>query len=127
MKSMLINIDISTAAMYKSGSLLKLCLEFFGKSQPSALSTKAGLPERERQRLQRFVAGLKIQYGTDSKLRTVKKLTINGAADEYFVDNTREKVSVADHFKILMNHPLQFPHMICIDVGSFLTHHVNHL
>ena len=46
MKSMLINIDISTAAMYKSGSLLKLCLEFFGKEQPSALSTYC--LERER-------------------------------------------------------------------------------
>ena len=39
---MLINIDISTGAMYRSGGLIDLALEFLGKSTPNALAPHRG-------------------------------------------------------------------------------------
>ncbi|KAF8501804.1 hypothetical protein F5888DRAFT_1272186 [Russula emetica] len=49
---LLINIDISTGAMYQPGNFISLCLDLLGKSgRPFAL-TAGRLPDRERLRLQ---------------------------------------------------------------------------
>src|SRR5579863_2031881 len=59
----LINIDISTGAMYKPGRLIDLALEFLSISETPnalALAPRHGLPYREYRRLQRFISGIKV-------------------------------------------------------------------
>ncbi|KAJ7163442.1 hypothetical protein C8R43DRAFT_946885 [Mycena crocata] len=55
MGKMLTNVDISTGTIFKHGRLIRLCLEYICKNDPNALSSKRGLPDRERLRLQRFI------------------------------------------------------------------------
>ncbi|THH11493.1 hypothetical protein EW145_g610 [Phellinidium pouzarii] len=126
MGKMLINIDISTGAMYKPGPLIDLCLEFICKpGQPLMLAQKRGFPERERLRLQRFISGIRVttihtdETGRISKTpRVVKKLSPAGAVDLQF--NTREggTMRVADYFKRVTNKPLKYPDLPCVEVGS---------
>lgn len=122
---MLINIDISTATMYKSGSLLRLCLEYLRKDHPTQLF-KQNLPEREFLRLQRFISGIRIltpTTGAGGRIaatpRVIKKLTRVSAREEMFTLREGGQMSVADYFKQTLNKPLQFPDVICAEVRHF--------
>src|ERR1700723_1192633 len=87
---MLINVDISTGVMYKPGNLLDICMEFIGRTDPNALAPRKGFPDRERIRLQRFVAGIRVNTKNpdtgrmNSAPRVIKKLSEAGAADMRF-------------------------------------------
>lgn len=118
---MLINLDISTGTMYKPGSLINICLEVIGKTNPQALAPSRGLPERERIKLQRFLAGIRVvtraANGAKSRTpRTVKKLSSAGANGMSF--NMREggTMTVAQYFQRTQNRPLQFPDILCVEV-----------
>lgn len=118
---MLINVDISTGMMYKPGNLIDLCLEFFGKQNPNILAPSQGLPDRERMRLQRFLAGVKVvtPHTTGSRPnappRVIKKLSSAGAnALTFNMDGRR--ITVADYFSSQGNRPLRFPANICVEV-----------
>jgi len=124
---MLINVDISTATMYKSGPLLRLCLDFLRKDHPSHLvSPKTS--EREFMRLHRFIAGIKIitssppgPSGTPVQLgRVVRKLNTTAAKNLRFTLREGGSMSVADYFHTTYNRPLQFPDIGCVEVGPFL-------
>ncbi|KAF8974495.1 argonaute-like protein [Flammula alnicola] len=121
---MLINIDISTATMYKSGPLLRVCLDFLRKDHPSQMS-KQNLPERDFLRLQRFISGIRIitaQPGAGGRVtqtpRVIKKLTRVSAREEMFALREGGTISVADYFRQIQNRPLQFPDIFCAEVGS---------
>jgi eukaryotic translation initiation factor 2C len=62
---MLINVDISTGAMYKAGRLITLCLEHLKTQQLDSLSVAKGLTPQKRHILQRFISGVR---GTSSYL-----------------------------------------------------------
>lgn len=117
---MLINIDISTGAMYQSGSLLTLCLNFLGKNptQPQILSS--GFPERERHHLQRHIAGVRIttenQQGGTRPPRVIKKLTSQGANALTFTMREGETITVAKYFQKTYNRALRFPGIPCVEV-----------
>jgi eukaryotic translation initiation factor 2C len=141
---MLINVDISTGTMYKAGSLLALCCEYVGKpGQFNALAPKRGFPDRERLRLQRFISGIRIittHSGPNGEVqaapRVIKKLsTVSpslssifaiffltflqaGANDLMFTVREGEQMSVAQYFQRTQNKPLQYPDVICAEVGS---------
>ncbi|KAJ7904588.1 argonaute-like protein [Mycena olivaceomarginata] len=122
---MLINVDISTGTMYKKGPLLRLCLEFIGKNHPNALSPTHGLPDRERLRLQRFICGIRIlttHCGPDGQKHTtprvLKKLSTAPADKLTFTMREGQSMTVAEYFQRTQNKPLQFPHVICAEVGS---------
>lgn len=121
---MLINVDISTGTMYKAGSLLSLCLEVVGKSDPNALSPARGLPDRERLRLQRFISGIRIvTKNTDNTTRTpraVKKLSSVGANRLTFTMRDGGTMTVADYFRNIQNSPLRFPDVLCAEVSPDL-------
>jgi eukaryotic translation initiation factor 2C len=119
---MLINIDISTATMYKSGRLLDVCLEFLRKNNPSALTN---VPDREFMKLNKFISGVRIITKTPGETtarspvaRVVKRLTRNSARREEFTLREGGKSSVADYFHKTFNRPLQFPDIFCAEVGS---------
>lgn len=122
---MLINIDISTGAMYKPGSLLDLCLDFFGKgSNPRLLAPNAGFPERERLRLERFVSGLRIITTSTNAPRgriprSIRKLSNAGANALSFTLREGGTMTVAQYFQRTYNRPLRHPDVICAVVGAF--------
>jgi eukaryotic translation initiation factor 2C len=121
-RQMLINIDISTATMYKSGSLLRLCLEFLRRDHPSQMS-KQHLHERDFLRLQRFISGIRVTTavpGAGGRVtqtpRVIKRLTRISAREEMFTLREGGSMSVADYFKNSQNRPLQFPDLFCAEV-----------
>ncbi|KAF5390572.1 hypothetical protein D9757_002737 [Collybiopsis confluens] len=118
---MLINIDISSGTMYKPGPLINLCLDFFGKSNPNILAPSAGLPDRERLRLQRFISGIRVETATpDGRriTRIIKKLSKHGAAALSFNLKEGGSMTVSDYFRNVIGHPLKLPQLICIEIGS---------
>uniref|UniRef100_A0A8H8CLR0 Argonaute-like protein n=1 Tax=Psilocybe cubensis TaxID=181762 RepID=A0A8H8CLR0_PSICU len=126
---MLINIDISTATMYKGGPLLVVCCEYLGKTNPNFLAQHT-LSERERYRLHKFIQGVRVVTNqpigahpaaggrNEPTPRVVKGLSIKSARMEYFTLRDGRSLSVADYFKQTMNRPLQFPDCLCVEVGS---------
>lgn len=122
---MLINVDISTGTMYKPGSLLNLCKEFIGRSDPNALAPKRGFPDRERIRLQRFLTGIRVQTvnPADGRImgspRVIKKLSTAGAADMTFTMREGGTLTVANYFRQHYNRPLVYPDVLCVEVRVF--------
>lgn len=118
---MLINVDISTATMYKPGSLMKLCLEFLGKDNPDVLAPSRGLPDRERQRLQRFISGIRVLTptpGGKTIARVIKKLSSAGASALSFQLKEGGSMTVAQYFASA-GRALKFPHVLCVEVCFF--------
>lgn len=121
---MLVNVDISTAMMYKPGRLIDVCLEFFGRpGDPNILSTRRRLPERERLRLRSFLTGMKVVVttgGGQSKLpRAIKSLSREGARDTTFQMRDGGASTIADYFQNTHNYALQFPDLLCVEVRGF--------
>ncbi|KAF8266852.1 argonaute-like protein [Lactarius quietus] len=124
---MVINIDISTGAMYMPGALIDLALAVLGRQgNPNALAPRQGLPDRERIRLQRFITpGLKITTSYDQRdpnraprPRGVKRLSKEGARDLRFELTGGQTTTVADYFRQKLNRPLRFPDVICAELAS---------
>lgn len=124
MGKMLINIDISTGAMYKPGPLLDLCLDFFGKGQNARLlAPTAGFPERERLRLERFISGLRVVTTNTNAPRgrtprAIRKLSSAGASSLSFTLREGGTMTVAQYFQRTYNRPLRYPDVICAVVGN---------
>ncbi|KAL6309673.1 argonaute-like protein [Sparassis latifolia] len=125
---MLINVDISTATMYRTGSLIDLCLEFFNRQgqDPNLLAPARGLPERQRVQLQRFVSGVRIVTRNPNNLsevmtrspRVVKRLSSAGANALTFTLRDTGTMSVEQYFKRTYNYDLKHPEVMCAEVGS---------
>ncbi|KAG9317399.1 argonaute-like protein [Chiua virens] len=120
---LLVNVDISTGTMYRPGSLVDLCLEFLGRPGQSAsiLSPQHGMPERERIRLQRFITGIRIQaihWEARKAPRVVKKLSNAGASALSFSIRDGPTMTVAQYFQTVLNRPLRYPDIMCVEVGS---------
>ncbi|TFY72934.1 hypothetical protein EVG20_g92 [Dentipellis fragilis] len=120
---MLINVDISTGAMYKPGPLLSLCLEFLDmRGQPAALTGK--IPERERLRVQKFISGIRILTPSskgarpNASPRVVKRLSKNGANELTFRLGDGPTMTVANYFQTQQNQPLRYPGVLCVELGS---------
>jgi eukaryotic translation initiation factor 2C len=118
---MLINIDISTGVMYRSGRLLDLALEFLDRpGTPNALAPIHGLPDRERLRLQQFISGIKIitpyRAQDPDRRRLVKKVTRESARDRTFEIGDGQTMTVLDYYQNQLNIPLQFPDLVCVEV-----------
>ena len=104
---MFTNVDISTGAMYKDGTLLALCLAHLGQTDPRRLSPRHGLPDRMRISLQRFIQNIRVVTshgkppadGARRSPRTVKKLTKDGARDLVFQTDDGS-MTVAAYFQV---------------------------
>ena len=115
---MVVNLDISSGVMYKSGPLIDLCLRYLNKNNPNALSPSGGFPERERLRLQRFIANLRIttRAGANSgRPRAIKKLTQAGASSLRF-ERDGKSTTVTAYFQQAYNTPVRHPNIVCVEV-----------
>ena len=121
---MLINVDISTATMYKSGPLLRLCLDFLRKDHPSHLVSPK-TTDRDFMRLNRFISGIRVitsppgPGGTPKLGRVVKRLNTTASQSLKFTLREGGSMSVADYFHKTCNRPLTFPEIGCVEVGSY--------
>jgi eukaryotic translation initiation factor 2C len=114
---MLIRVDTSTTAMYWSGKLIDVALEFLDKpGRPNALAPKHGLPNRERLRLQRFVTGIKVTILDADIQHIVKGLTKESARDLTIEIGDGRTMTVAEYLQSQWNIQLQFPNVICAEV-----------
>ena len=123
---MLINVDISTGAMYMPGPLIGLALAYLNlpSNGPDALAPRRGLPDMERVRLQRFIMGLKVTTSHSqrepgrqvARPRVVKKLSREGARDLSFELDNSQRMTVAEYFQGVLGGPLRHPDVICVEV-----------
>ncbi|KAJ4477407.1 argonaute-like protein [Lentinula aciculospora] len=114
-------IDTSTATMYKAGRLINLCLDFFKQKDAKMLAPSNGFPDRERLRLQRFIAGIRVITSTQDGrkiARVVKKLSSAGASALSFKLKEGGTMTVAQYFRNVLNRPLQYPDLICVEIGA---------
>ena len=99
---MLINVNISTGAMYQHGELIPLCLKFLGKSgKPRALTAgRDQFPEPECRRLQKFRIRVTTPYGTHNpkRQRLVKGLTPKSARNRTFDTGDGHIMTVTQYF-----------------------------
>lgn len=121
---MLINVDISTATMYKPGRIIDIALEVIEMTSKGPLCLSArDLPERERIKLQRFLSGVRVNVDIPGQPstgrrppRVVKRLTKAGANGLSFTTHEGENRTVAEHFQKVHNCRLQYPGIVCIEV-----------
>ena len=128
-QKMLINVDISTGAMYKAGSVIDVSLDFLGRAggNPSMLSPARGFPERERVKLQRFLSGVRVAVQIPGRPqaaghpRVIKKLTAAGADRLTFTNRDGVTMSVAQYFQSVHNYRLRYPDNVCLEVRTFFS------
>ncbi|KAF8889797.1 argonaute-like protein [Infundibulicybe gibba] len=119
MDRLVVNVDISTGMMFKPGPLIDLCLEVLGRPGGPNLLQGRSIPDRERLRLQRFLAGVRITTPhTPGAARVLKKITAEGANTLTFEMRDVGTITVADYFRTQVNRPLRFPNLVCAEVGS---------
>ncbi|KAI0353623.1 argonaute-like protein [Trametes cingulata] len=118
---MLINVDISTGAMYKPGPLLNIALEFLGYDGPHKFSHEL----RERVKLQRFLSGVRVTVEIPGQRQTgrrparvVKKVSTAGPGGLTFVNREGVRLSVTEYFQKAHNYRLRYPGVPCVELGS---------
>ncbi|SJL05098.1 uncharacterized protein ARMOST_08470 [Armillaria ostoyae] len=125
---LLINVDIMTGIMYRSGPLITLCLEYLGlhPNQAHQLDPQQGLPPYQRIHLQRFLSGMKIvpmlavsgARGRKGKPVLVKRLTDKSASTLTFTPRGGGMATTVAAYFQQQNQPLQYPHIICVETPS---------
>jgi eukaryotic translation initiation factor 2C len=112
---LIVNIDLSTAMIYKEGPLLNLCIDFFGRTpntSPNAILTGA-IGDIERHRLQKFLSGVRVRVSTTGdRERVVRGLSREGANRLTFTTQEGVQMTVAQYFQSL-GRPVQYPAVIC--------------
>ncbi|THU93245.1 argonaute-like protein [Dendrothele bispora CBS 962.96] len=132
MGRMLINVDLSTGLMYRSGPLIDLCLEFLEMERnvanirclfPKHGDKGQGVSDSERRSLSRFLHGVKVTIssaipGVGDLPKVIKRLSDKVASQAQFQLREGGTITVADHFRKTRNSNLQFPHIFCVEVGN---------
>lgn len=96
---MVINADISAAAFYKSGPLIKLCLEYLGANpdaNPVQFLSATRLDARARRDLAKFLRNLNIQITRSGQTKhfSIKAVSEQGASNFLF-DRDGTMISIA--------------------------------
>ncbi|KAK0435068.1 Piwi-domain-containing protein [Armillaria borealis] len=117
---LIVNIDISTGVMFKPGSLVETCVEFFSGYRREEDANKwlraQSVPLMQRRRLERFLFGVKVEAKTAAgakKLVTIHKLTERDAASTIFTPTGGAQTSVVQYYA-QTNQRLRLPNIICI-------------
>lgn len=96
---MVITLDINSVAGYKSGPLIKLCLDYLGRSpeqNPTQSLSANSLNKDNRMRLAKYLRNVKVRstgiYA--SKVHSIKDVSVHGA-DSLRVKTEDREISVA--------------------------------
>ncbi|KAF7789470.1 hypothetical protein EIP86_000416 [Pleurotus ostreatoroseus] len=122
-EKMLVNIDISTTAMFKPGPVKELAKEFFYRSRRITERDLSALSARDRLQLQRFLYGVRVvtrmPNGQLSKVaRVLKRISDKGARNHEFALREGGTMTVMAYFEKTYNRPLEFPDLPCVEVGT---------
>ncbi|KAJ3565826.1 hypothetical protein NP233_g7393 [Leucocoprinus birnbaumii] len=118
-----LNLDIASCMMYRPGSLVELCLDFFERMDLMRDNgfrnfLSPSMNARDRLRLQKFLMNLRVTVPatTGDKKRPIRKISERGASDITFEYQGRN-VTVAQYFG-LTGTQVRFPQMLCVELGS---------
>ncbi|KAG7443844.1 PAZ domain-containing protein [Guyanagaster necrorhizus] len=123
---LIINIDISTGVMFKPGSLMETCLEFFtgnrGNNPDRYLRTSGpqALSPMQRHRLQTFLFGLNVEAESAAGVRkkySIHKLSERDAISTVFTPAGGAQTNVAQYYA-QANRPLRHANIICIQTAN---------
>ncbi|TFY68234.1 hypothetical protein EVJ58_g1134 [Rhodofomes roseus] len=127
-RRMLINVDISTAAMYKPGALMNTCLAFLNYSSPANLAPGPRFSERDRLRLSRFISNLRVdvqalppvqpQTGRRNRRPRVIRGVTRAAASGYSFDRNGQQITIVQYYLQAYNYTLRHPNIVCVEVGN---------
>jgi len=119
---LLLNLDISSAAMYRPGPLIDVCMDFLGSRSADALSR--GLNDAGRRRLEHFLKSVKITTAHTGRERTdTIQRVVKSASSITFEHEQYGKLTVAAYFKRQFNITLQRPDIVCVQVWNVLLSH----
>ncbi|KAJ7600899.1 argonaute-like protein [Mycena floridula] len=116
---LLINVDISTAMMYKPGPLKDVCLEYLNRGQN--VRSLIPLAPRDRNSLQRFLHGVRVDVQTAAGQRStcsISGLSAEGADRLTFTDANNRVSTVAAYYHTASNLALAHPQLFCIKTKS---------
>ncbi|KAF8603575.1 Piwi-domain-containing protein [Ceratobasidium sp. AG-I] len=123
-RTMLMNIDISTGVMYTPGPMIPICQAILENSSTDALVPGQGLNDHDRLSLQRFFTNVwfttsfKDKNGRVSdRPQGLKKITNLSAANYKFKLSDGKETTVAQYFRTL-GVQLQYPNYVCIETGK---------
>ncbi|KAI9104430.1 Piwi domain-containing protein [Phlyctochytrium arcticum] len=117
---MLINLDVSATAFYQPGPVVEMVAKILGRQ--SAADLRSPLTERDRQKIEKVLKGLKIVVTHRGQIRRkfrVSKVTPTPANRTMFsLEESGVENSVAGYFQSKYNSQLYFPHLPCLVVGD---------
>ncbi|KAF9049368.1 Piwi-domain-containing protein [Hymenopellis radicata] len=114
----IINVDVSMAAIYVPQSALTTAMEFL-QLRPHEQNKLILEPRHTMfQSLRRHLKGLRINVKSTSRqgsvaTRTIRDLDSRGAMYE-FVDRDGRRITVADHFRRMHNIGIQYPRIVSV-------------
>ncbi|KAL1745286.1 Piwi domain-containing protein [Schizophyllum fasciatum] len=124
MQKLVVNVDVTAGVFYQPGPLIGLCCKFFGRADnnPTFL---ASLSDRDRLELKRWLTGLKIFAGDNTRQRPPRAITglSRQPASQLTFRLKKEgqperTITVAQYFQTVVNRRLQYPNLPCVEVGS---------
>lgn len=119
LRSMLVNIDISTGMMYAPGPMINVCQQILHNNSVNALIPGQGLNDRDRLKLQRFLTNVRfvVSHKPNGKPFTIKKISAQSASNYMFSNSDGQQMSVAQYFQSLGVN-LQYPNLVCVETGK---------
>ncbi|KAJ7123370.1 Piwi domain-containing protein [Mycena epipterygia] len=121
MSRLLVNIDISSTAMYQHGRLTDLARQFLGERN---IITLAGMlnQAKHRENLAQFITGVRVQWtrigSHDTMVRAVKGLGDTSADQQTFTRRDGRKTTITEYFYETTNTRLLYPGLPCVQVGK---------
>jgi eukaryotic translation initiation factor 2C len=114
-----LNVDVTTAMMYRTGNLLELCIDVaevpYNSGATFFTPGHANYRDDRRRLVESFITGVKVLVPTTgNRARPVRALTSQGANTINF-DLDGKKTTVAAYFQKL-GHQVSTPQVICAQV-----------
>ncbi|KAJ3322581.1 Eukaryotic translation initiation factor 2C [Boothiomyces sp. JEL0866] len=117
---LLINLDVSATAFYQAGPVVNIAAKILGKHSP--LDIRGPLSEKDRQRIEKGVRGLKIVVVHRGQIRRkykIAKLTTTDSHRTTFpLNESGSEETVANYFLNKYKMELTFPQLPLIVVGE---------
>lgn len=116
---LLLNLDVSATAFFKSGPLIHFAGEILQARGPGDF--RGGIQERQHRQLEKACRNLKIfvtHRGEKKPKYKIAKLSREPASRLTFQDSDGNSKSVAQYFQEHHNIRLEFPNMPCVTTGK---------
>ncbi|QRV87347.1 argonaute-like protein [Ceratobasidium sp. AG-Ba] len=124
MRSMLMNVDISTGTMFASGPMIGICQSILENTSPNALAPGQGLADRERLKLRNFLNNVRFtttHRGSNGQVserpKILRSISSLSATNYRFQLSNSSETNVAGYFESIGT-GLRFPQYVCIETST---------